>query len=94
MRCSRFRQTFKTRRSNSGLSHLPIRADGSNDGENLTLAAQNALLAMVDLITERGYTAEQAYVICSVAVDLRISNIVHLPNVTVSALLPEGIFES
>jgi len=27
-----------------------------------------------------------------VAVDLRISNVVDLPNVTVSALLPEAIF--
>ena len=72
---------------------MPIRDDGTNECENLTLAAQNALLAMVDLITERGYSREQAYVICSVAVDLRISNIVDLPNVTVSAFLPEGIFE-
>ena len=51
-------------------------------------AARNALLAMIDLIVERGYTREQAYVVCSVAVDLRISNIVDLPNVTVSAFLP------
>jgi formamidase len=71
---------------------MPIRADGSNDGENVTLAAENALLAMIDLLVHRGYSREQAYVICSVAVDLRISNIVDLPNVTVSAFLPEGIF--
>jgi len=31
-------------------------------------------------------------VICSVAVDLRISNVVDVPNYVVSALLPEGIF--
>jgi len=72
---------------------MPIRSDGTNECENVTLAAENALLAMIDLLTERGYSREQAYVICSVAVDLRISNIVDLPNVTVSALLPEGIFE-
>ena len=71
---------------------MPIRSDGSNDCENVTLAAENALLAMVDLISDRGFSREQAYAICSVAVDLRISNIVDLPNVTVSALLPEGIF--
>ena len=35
---------------------------------------------------------EQAYVICSVAVDLRISNVVDVPNYVVSALLPEAIF--
>ena len=70
----------------------PIRQDGTQEGENVTLAARNALLAMIDLLGERGYSAEQAYVICSVAVDLRISNIVDLPNVTVSAFLPEDIF--
>ena len=44
-----------------------------------------------DLLGERGYSREQAYVIASVAVDLRISNVVDVPNVTVSALLPEDI---
>jgi len=39
-----------------------------------------------------GWTREQAYVLCSVAVDLRVSNVVDVPNVTVSALLPEDIF--
>ena len=47
---------------------------------------------MIDLLAERGFSAEQAYAICSVAVDLKISNIVDLPNVTVSAFLPEDIF--
>ena len=70
----------------------PIQQDGTQEGEDVTLAARNALLAMIDLLVERGYTAEQAYVICSVAVDLKISNIVDLPNVTVSAFLPEEIF--
>jgi len=32
-------------------------------------------------------------VICSVAVDLRISNVVDVPNYVVSALLPEAIFD-
>lgn len=71
---------------------IPLHADGTQGGEDLTLAARNALLEMIQLLTERGYTREQAYVICSVAVDLRISNAVDLPNVTVSALLPEAIF--
>ena len=70
----------------------PIRQDGTQEGEDVTLAARNALLAMIDLLVERRYTPEQAYVICSVAVDLKISNIVDLPNVTVSAFLPEDIF--
>jgi formamidase len=73
---------------------MPIRDDGTQEGEDLTLAARNALLNMIDLLQERGWTREQAYVICSVAVDLRISNVVDLPNVTVSAFLPEDIFVS
>ena len=72
---------------------MPVTDDGVNDGENLTLAARNALVNMIDLLQERGYTRQQAYVICSVAVDLKISNVVDLPNVTVSAFLPEDIFE-
>ena len=72
---------------------MPINEDGSQEGEDLTLAARNALLNMIGLLQERGWSREQAYVICSVAVDLKISNAVDLPNVTVSAFLPEDIFE-
>jgi formamidase len=72
---------------------MPIRDDGVNEGENLTLACRNALLNMIDLLQERGWSREQAYVICSVAVDLRISNVVDVPNYVVSALLPEAIFQ-
>ena len=72
---------------------MPIRDDGTQEGEDLTLAARNALIQMIDLLKERGWTKEQAYIICSVAVDLKISNVVDLPNVTVSAFLPEDIFQ-
>jgi formamidase len=71
---------------------MPVTAEGVNDGANLSLAARNAMQNMVDLLLDRGWTAAQAYVLCSVAVDLRVSNVVDLPNVTVSALLPEDIF--
>src|SRR5207247_1415245 len=73
---------------------MPIRDDGVNDGENLTLACRNALLNMIDLLQERGWSREQAYVLCSVAADLRISNVVDVPNYVVSALIQEGIFTS
>jgi len=73
---------------------MPIDDQGVNRGEDLTLACRNAVLNMMDLLQrERGLSPEQAYVICSVAVDLRISNVVDVPNYVVSALLPEGIFE-
>ncbi|HUK05227.1 MAG TPA: acetamidase/formamidase family protein, partial [Burkholderiales bacterium] len=71
---------------------MPIAADGRNENCDITLASRNAVLEMIQLLQERGWTREQAYVICSVAVDLRVSNVVDVPNVTVSAFLPEDIF--
>jgi formamidase len=75
-----------------GVMGMPVDARGENDGENLTLACRNAVLHMIELLQERGFSAEQAYVICSVAMDLRVSNVVDSPNYVVSALLPELIF--
>ena len=72
---------------------MPVRDDGTQEGEDLTLAARNALINMIELLQERGWSRYQAYIICSVAVDLKISNVVDLPNVTVSAFLPEDIFQ-
>jgi formamidase len=72
---------------------LCVRSDGQNESEDTTLAARNALLAMIDyLVDERGYSRQQAYAICSVAVDLTISELVDVPNVIVSAFLPLDIF--
>lgn len=75
-----------------GVMGMPIDAEGEIEAENLTLACRNAVLNMMALLQERGFTREQAYVICSVGVDLRISNVVDVPNYVVSALLPETIF--
>ena len=67
--------------------------DGVAEAEDTTLAAKNALLNMIEyLVSERGYTDQQAYAICSVAVDLRISEMVDVPNFVVSAFLPLDIF--
>jgi len=71
---------------------MPVTREARNEDCDLSLAAKNAMLHMIELLQERGWTKEQAYVICSVAVDLRVSNVVDVPNVTVSALLPEDIF--
>jgi formamidase len=72
---------------------MPITRDDRNESENVTLAAQDALLNMIDhLVAEYGYSREQAYVLTSVAVDLRISELVDVPNVVVSAFLPLDIF--
>jgi len=71
---------------------MSVRADGGNESEDTTLSARNALLAMIDLLVERGWTRQQAYAICSVAVDLKISELVDVPNMVVSAFLPLDIF--
>ncbi len=72
---------------------MPITEDGVNDGENLNLATRNALIGLMAIIGERGFSKEQAYAICSVAADLRISQAVDIPNFVVSAFLSEELFE-
>ena len=62
-----------------GVMGMPINAAGEIEAENLTLACRNAVLNMMELLQERGFSRQQAYVICSVAVDLRISNVVDVP---------------
>ncbi len=57
------------------------------------MSARNALLAMIDLLVERGWDRQQAYAICSVAVDLKLSELVDVPNMVVSAFLPLDIFD-
>ncbi|MGH7059610.1 MAG: acetamidase/formamidase family protein [Stellaceae bacterium] len=71
---------------------MSIRADGTNESEDTTLSAKNALLSMIDLLVERGWSRQQAYAICSVAVDLKLSELVDVPNMIVSAFLPLDIF--
>lgn len=64
-----------------------------NLSEDLTLAARNALIDLVDyIVTNHGLTPEQAYVVASVAADLRIGQLVDVPNYLVSAVLPLTIF--
>ena len=63
----------------------------SND---VTMAARNSLLNMIEwLQTEKGLTKEQAYVVTSVACDLRISNVVDVPNYAVTTICPLEIFD-
>jgi formamidase len=73
---------------------LPIDAAGRNADLDLNVAAAAALNEMVDYIAEtHGYTSEQAYVLASVAADLRIGSVPNIPNVLVTAVLPLDIFD-
>jgi formamidase len=72
----------------------------TNQSEDVTLAARDALLKMIDLLTDpstspapKPLTPEQAYLLCSVACDLRISNLVDVPNYVVSDFLHLDVFE-
>lgn len=61
--------------------------------DDLMEATKLAIRHMIDhLSTERGITREEAYILCSAAVDLKINQVVDTPNWTVSAYLPESIF--
>jgi formamidase len=71
---------------------LSMRGDEVQESEDATLAARNALLAMIEYLQSRGFSRQQAYAICSVAVDLRISEVVDVPNFVVTATLPLDIF--
>src|ERR671917_674283 len=71
---------------------IGVHKDGTNESEDLSLSAKNALLNMIEHLQTRGFDRQQAYALCSVAVDLRISQVVDVPNLLVSALLPLDIF--
>jgi formamidase len=72
---------------------ISVRKDGRNESEDVTVAARNALLNMIDHLTaEYGFSRQQSYALCSVAVDLKVSEVVDVPNFVVSAFLPLDIF--
>lgn len=61
--------------------------------DDLKEAARKATLAMVDHLQEdRGLSAHDAYILTSVAADLKINEVVDRPNWTVSSHIPEDIF--
>jgi acetamidase/formamidase len=60
---------------------------------DLMTAAKDAIRDMIDYLgREHRLAPELAYALCSVAVDLRISEVVDAPNWVVSAYLPRSIF--
>lgn len=73
---------------------IPISDGGENESLAVTTAARRALLEMLDwLEAERGLRREQAYVLASVAADLRIAETVNVPNALVTCRLPLDVFE-
>lgn len=63
-------------------------------GPDLMGAARDAIRRMIEWLgREHGLDPMRAYLLCSVAIDLRISEIVDVPNFVVTAYCPLGIFD-
>jgi acetamidase/formamidase len=63
-------------------------------GPDLMEATKNAVRGMIDLLgKQHGMSAENAYMLCSVCADMRISEVVDQPNWVVSCYLPRVVFE-
>ncbi|HXY46041.1 MAG TPA: acetamidase/formamidase family protein [Acidimicrobiales bacterium] len=64
-------------------------------GPDLMEAARQSVEAMIThLEARRRLSREQAYALCSVAADLRLSEVVDAPNWVVSAFLPNDLFRA
>jgi formamidase len=80
-------QTYAT----TGIS---LSESGDAEWMDVGLAARRALVALIDYLTEtRGFSRESAYVLASVAAELRISQVVDVPHPLVSAAIPLAIFD-
>ncbi len=98
---SKFYQTIGLPIKTSGEVPPPLKylesqkiADLENLSEDLTLAARDALIKMIAYIQrEHGLSAEQAYILASVAVDLRVGQVVDVPNYVVTAVLNLDVFD-
>lgn len=63
-------------------------------GPDLMQAARDAVACMVDLLSTRfGMVPVEAYMLCSVCADLRISEIVDVPNWVVSLYFPRVVLD-
>ncbi len=62
-------------------------------GPDMVEATRNAVRHMIDHIQHtHGLSRSDAYMLCSVVVDLKLSEVVDMPNWLVSAFLPQSIF--
>jgi acetamidase/formamidase len=60
---------------------------------DLMVASQVAVRTMIDhLVQHRGLTREDAYLLCSLAGDLKITEVVDVPNWMVGCFMPDAVF--
>jgi formamidase len=73
---------------------LPLADDGTQADLDLNLATRRALLELLSWLEhEHGLSRDAAYVLMSVAAELRVSELVDKPNALISAALPLEVFE-
>jgi formamidase len=73
---------------------IPLADDGSQGDLDLNLATRRALIELLGWLEhEHGLEREAAYVLMSVAAELRVSELVDAPNALVSAALPLEVFD-
>jgi formamidase len=74
---------------------IPLADDGSQCDLDLNMATRRALLELLGWLRhEHGLEREPAYVLMSVAAELRVSELVDAPNALVSAALPLDVFDA
>jgi acetamidase/formamidase len=76
--------------------HLDVRGYDvtTGIGPDLMEASRNAVRGMIELLgKQHGMSPENAYMLCSVCADMRISEVVDQPNWVVSCYLPRVVFE-
>src|SRR5699024_11619724 len=67
----------------------------TGQGPDLHEASKKAISYMIEhLIDTYGLKDSEAYMLCSISVDIKINEIVNAPNYLVSAFLPNSIFKS
>jgi formamidase len=90
-----YTQSAPTERACFVTMGIPLSDDGENQSMDATLAARRALLELIGwLEAERGLTREQGYVLASVAADLRLAEVVNVPNPLVTCSLPLEVFDA
>ncbi|MCH6258207.1 acetamidase/formamidase family protein [Puniceicoccaceae bacterium K14] len=71
----------------------PFHAFVESDEDPRTACKRVVLRAIDYLIGRVGLSQEQAYITCSVVLDLKVSQLVNVPMTTITGYLPEAIFD-
>lgn len=64
-----------------------------SDADALTACRRVVRRAIAFIVERLGVTPAMAYTLCSVVLDLKVSQLVNVPTVTITAALPEAIFD-